>query len=121
MQDQLIDTKIVYSDGKTTYLNKHLIKQQNLNQKQVDKLKVIHQKKYDVITEMKNTDDIKTLKLLAMDIEVIEFELQKAWGFPENRDFHYWWDIPKCKCDGIFDYGTSVRNIHKNCKIHNDG
>jgi hypothetical protein len=116
-----LDLEIIQHDGNTSQLSSALVKKQGLNQNDVDKIKKLHNKKYDILLEMKETEDSAQLKLLSLDIEAVEFELQEAWGFPKDRNYHYWWQVPHCECDGRSGYGTLVSPINKNCKVHSNG
>lgn len=56
--------------------------------------------------------------------ENIEFDLQKAWKFPQSRSHHTWWyQIPHCQCpyyDNRDSFGTDVRYIKPSCPAHGD-
>lgn len=58
-------------------------------------------------------------------IEVIEYNLQKVWKFPQNKDFHkYWFRIKGCTCpksDNRTYIGTEYRLMNTNCPWHNPG
>lgn len=51
----------------------------------------------------------------------LEFELQRLWGFPQDKEFHrYWLSVGHCKCGAIdnlerLGYG---RIINLGCPIH---
>lgn len=108
-------------NGKKVYLNEKLIKQRKLTKEQIENIKNLHVQKLKVISEMELTNDIDKLHHLAEEIENIEFQLQKNWGFEQNRNFHYWWLVPKCTCpdhDNIDRYGTPYRVISQDCPVH---
>ena len=51
----------------------------------------------------------------------LEFELQRLWGFPQDKEFHrYWLSVGYCKCGAIdnlerLGYG---RIINLGCPVH---
>ncbi len=108
-------------EKKTILLNGLLIERQETDEETVKKLKAAHYHRLEVITKMEQTDEKLSLRLLNEEIERIDFELQKLWGFPENSNYHRWWEVPKCVCpkmDNRDNYGTKYRIIVENCPIH---
>lgn len=52
---------------------------------------------------------------------LIEFELQKAWGFSQDKNFHRFWNRPGCSCptmdnDDRYPYGSYI--ITGGCSLH---
>jgi len=63
------------------------------------------------------------LKEIHRDLHYVEFSLQKCFGFPEDINYHRFWEWQKCCCP-IFDnmdlWGLD-QSIHSNlCPIHGD-
>ena len=103
------------------FLNSILAISQNLTQTDVDKLKRLHSIKNSVLKKMEETDIPSELKTLANDITIIEFDLQKAWGFPQDINKHYWNSVPKCVCpedDNRQYYGTEYKIVNSSCPVH---
>ena len=78
-----------------------------------------------VFTHMRTLDPEKDdLYGFALVVERIELELQKAWNFPQNKDYHSWWyQTPHCKCpvmDNQDLFGTPYRNMVIGCPVHKD-
>jgi len=105
--------------------NKHCVSPMLLNQKKawhnLDKIKELHIERLSIYDDMiLCTDNIK-LKELANDVTKTEFKLQKLWGFPQDENFHRWFDVPKCTCpkmDNAERLGTEYRIINEDCPIH---
>jgi len=73
-------------------LNQRLIEEQNVSKEQEARIIKLHVriKKLFELAE-NNLDNYDVLINIAQDIEEIEFELQKNWNFPEDRNMHTWW------------------------------
>jgi len=112
---------IVYYKGKPKYwLNPALVEQQKLTKEQVEELKLTHQDRLRIFEAMENTDDVEDLKMYAEQFDNLEFEQQRIWGWPQDENFHRWFDVPKCKCpDNSENIGTKYRIISSDCPIHN--
>jgi hypothetical protein len=113
--------KLIVKHGKYSLLiNEYL-----LNAKKawgnLDKIKKLHVKKFKVFKKMEKTNDVEKIKQLVQDIENLEFQLQLAWGFPQDRNYHTWYNIPRCTCPKIDNRekcGTEFRIVDGNCPIH---
>ena len=111
----------VYYDGKLQY---------NLNKKWLDKqdcwdnledIKDCHYLKLVIFSLIEETDDRELLKSLGQDLELIEFQLQKLWGFPLDKDYHMFWKYPKCRCpylDNYDRYPNDYYIIGLDCPLH---
>lgn len=108
--------------GSTIVLNSRLLDRQKAWDN-VDEIKSLHLEKLKVFEKMNLTDVKEDLRKSAQEIEQLEFKLQKAWGFPQDRNCHYWYDVPKCTCpkmDNRDNYGTEYRITDLYCPIHGD-
>lgn len=104
-------------------LNKRLLKEKGLDKdiSRIEKLKDSHKEKLRLFKLMKETNDKETLRELSACVEEIEFIQQELWGFPINRNFHRWWEVPKCACsklDNMENIGTEYRIINEDCPVH---
>lgn len=87
----------------------------------LDLIKKLQIEKFKVFKKMEKTDDKLKLRAFAEEIEQLDFKLQKAWNFPEDRNFHEWYNIPKCICpksDNKHKSGTEYRVIRETCPVH---
>ena len=113
---------IVKYHGKGVMINPVLLRKQGIKDKEtVEELKLTHEDRLRIFEAMENTDDPEDLKEFAWQMECLEFEQQKLWGFPLNRDFHRWWEVPKCRCphmDNLDEYPSKYRIISGKCPVH---
>lgn len=87
----------------------------------LDQIKKIHYEILVVEDEMKNTDDELLLMMFDALYTQLEFELQEAWGFPQDINCHRFWWRPKCTCpktdnDDNYPHGRYV--INRGCVLH---
>jgi len=117
------DTVVVYN-GKPIYnLNSSLILRQGVDASELRHLKFLHAEKLKYFDLMKETDEKEKLKEYAHEVECIEFEMQKAWHFTQDRNFHEWYKVPKCTCpkmDNADNRGTNRRIIVMDCPVHGE-
>ena len=112
---------VVSHNGKEILLlNKALLDQQNC-WKNLDKLKALHEERLELEDMMHASNDPGFLILCDTLYTQIEFELQDAWGFPRNANFHRFWMRPKCTCPHIdnedsYPFGFYV--TVGNCPLH---
>ena len=112
---------VVEYKGRGMTLNSQLIEQQKVSEAGIAKLKELHLERMMLEDEMSNTDDPVRLHVMAQEREHIEFRLQRVWGFPENSDYHRWWEVPKCVCpwmDNSDNYPTKYRIVRGDCPVH---
>lgn len=105
-------------------LNSNLIKKQDLNEDQIDKIADLHAFLEETMNKMDalKDGDVIELRELRDEVERLEFALQDAWGFPQDKNFHSWWyRVPHCRCPKLDNqdwYGTKFRITVANCPIH---
>jgi len=114
---------IKYNGEIVSYINPAMCKKQGLSDDTIKLICEAHSVKYGILENMKNTlvGDTDTLKHYAAQITEIEYTLQRLWGFPENSDYHRFWNVPHCKCcslDNEERLGTPYRIINKECPVH---
>jgi len=105
-------------------LNPNLIESQNVSEEGIEKLKELHLERLMLMDEMDHEKKSTRLHVMAEEYEHLEFRLQKAWGFPESRKYHRWWEVPKCTCpnmDNKDNYPCDYRIIAGNCPVHSIG
>lgn len=119
-----IDKKFLVKYGKYEYyLNDKLAKLNNVSDENIAKIVKAHIFKLKQFELMEQTDNKCLLKSLADVIEQIEYELQELWGFAKDKNFHRWFDVPKCTCpklDNEERIGTSYRIIAVHCPVHGE-
>ena len=101
------------------YLNGDLIQRRNLSYETVQKISNLHKSKYLLFKKMEQCPE-KDLPLWNEYVVACEYALQRAWGFPEDSDYHRYWLTPRCKCpkeDGQESLGyRSIYNL--NCPVY---
>jgi len=119
MKDEKFDVVV---DGKAVLtLNSRLAKIQCVSEEQIRNLKYLHYEKYKLFEQCKVQTDVNLLRMLAAMLELIEYELQRNWNFPLNKNFHKFWNIPGCSCpkmdnEDAFPTGYYVHS--DSCLIH---
>lgn len=112
---------IVFYKGEPKYLiNPDLLNQQKA-WNNLDKIKALHETKLAIHDEILKTDDKELLKQYVSDLTMLEFELQKQWGFKEDENFHRFWNTPKCKCpvmDNEDNYPIGIYYRSRACPLH---
>ena len=110
-------------------LNNALIEKQGLNQKDVDTIESLHDN-MDTIVNMLNSlewndENREQIFQLTRSIEILEFTMQKAWRFSQDKAFHtHWLRNNHCNCprmdnrDPLYFGGGQ---IHRgDCLIHGE-
>jgi len=102
-------------------LNKILVDRNKLSDENVADIERLHRIKHYIFEYMENTDDSEKLKKLANLVELVEYKLQSTWKFNVDKNYHRWFEIPKCTCpkmDNAEYIGTNYKVFNRNCKIH---
>lgn len=107
-------------DGKVIlYLNGGLIQRMHLSYEAVQKISNLHKFKYLLFKKMEQCSE-EDLPLLNEYVVACEYALQRAWGFPENGDYHRHWLTPRCTCPHMDnEEGWGYRAIYSAaCPVH---
>lgn len=104
-------------------LNESMLERNKCTDKDVEDILEWSNELERVFAHMQTLDPKKDdLYGFALIVERIEFELQKAWNFPEDRNCHTWWyRTPHCECpymDNEDLFGTEYRNHRIGCPVH---
>ena len=102
--------------------NEDLVKKQGLTQEDLAALDEAYEKLKNLFQLAEEQTDSKELAKISMQVEDIEFELQRIWKFEQNGAMHtYWYKIPHCECP-ILDnrelFGTGRRIYNTSCPVH---
>ena len=110
----------VFHNDKPVYkINEHLIDAKNVRHN-LEEIIELHEEKLGIYEEIKTTTDIKKLSEYAEILTELEFQLQRLWGFKEDKNYHRFWETPKCTCpkmDNKDDYPYR-QHIDGNCPLH---
>lgn len=102
--------------------NQDLIKRQGLVEEDIKELDKTYETLKNLFLQAQEATDSKQLAVIAMQVEQVEFELQRIWKFEQNDAMHtYWCQIPHCECP-IMDnrdlFGTGKRIYSASCPVH---
>lgn len=105
-------------------INEKLVKIQGVDEKDVVLIKSRHELREQIEKDMESLilpQDESKLQELYTEWTTNEFELQKLWKFPQNKNFHRSWYLPHCSCPKIdneerLGYGMIITS---GCPIHN--
>ena len=104
-----------------TLVSWSLVASQGVDDESLKKILKAHKDKMRIFYKMEETDESSTLKVLNGEIKKLEFKLQSLWGFPQDVNFHRFWEVPKCQCpemDNEDAYPTGYYVISGGCPIH---
>lgn len=112
---------IVYEGRVVHKINSILFEKRNLTDETLEEMKIKYFEKVVLFDQMRKTDDTSVLKECAEKITQVDFELQRLWGFPQDKNFHDWYYVPKCTCpklDNADNKGTEFRITNQDCPVH---
>ncbi len=106
------------------HYNESLADSQELSEEERIQLDAKYEELFDVFDNMKNESlSSKELAALAMQVEGIEYDLQRIWKFEIDPKKHrYWYRVPQCTCpkiDNMDLFGTDMRIFAADCPVHN--
>jgi hypothetical protein len=108
-------------------LNPVLVERQGLNEQEVSHLERLHYVRKVLFQDMeqmdpKNDTERRELRYCVQELEALEFEMQKAWKFEEDKTKHTWWfRAPHCICpklDNMERFGAEDKVITADCPLH---
>ena len=105
---------------KSVTLNKGLLDQQ-LAWKNLEKILLAHQFKLMLYEMIEDSSSTREMYELGKDLTLVEFHLQKLWGFEKDSRYHKWWYYPKCLCpklDNDDNYPSGMYYVAGNCPLH---
>lgn len=100
------------------YVNLQLARERGISEADLEKLNILHEELEEIVDDPELHDNPKER------IEAIEYQLQRLWKFPEDRDFHtHWSRLKGCTCDSrsmdnMELRGAGVRAIEPHCPWH---
>lgn len=114
------DPYIVYYKNKpVSRLNQRLAIRQGCEDN-IPLINQLHVNKLDLYEQIKSSTNVN-LHHFAESLTEIEFQLQDAWNFPRDINFHRFWMTPRCKCpelDNEDSYPTGYYYRNANCPLH---
>lgn len=104
--------------------NPHLVARQKLTQADIDAVTFEHERKnilFKVMSDLNPVEQKQELQLCALELQEIEFAMQRAWRFAEDADRHTWWfQAPHCRCPSMDNSDPIMPNriTVQNCPLH---
>jgi len=92
-----------------------------LTAEDIELLKDTHVMRRIIFNCMEQTDDTSHLKRFAKMFEDLEFLQQELWKFGADKNFHRWFEVPKCTCpilDNFDRLGSESNVVDITCKVH---
>ena len=113
----------VYKNGEVILtLNKHLIKKQGLTQEDVNRLKELHLERISIEKQLDEASRPEDIKTIFGWWSQNQRELQSAWGFPVDDNWHPSHRLSKCSCGATMDnnerLGTPYKIYKSDCPLH---
>lgn len=112
---------VVINEKIVSRLNKRLAEKQGVSSEELQALIQTHVVKHHLFNTARSTKNPDILKKLAEAFELLEFEQQKLWHFPQDYKFHRWFDFPGCECpkiDNQENIGFDRKIYVGSCPIH---
>lgn len=115
----------IVRDGYVKHLiNTALVKQAQINDLVLAKIKTMHHEREDLFDLMKVMDpkeDQKSLAICGAEFHKIEAQLQTLWGFKQDVNYHKFWKLPHCECpmlDNEDAYPRGFYGYSNACPVH---
>lgn len=126
LYQQMLYIKHKQRDVRNISLNEHLVTKQGLTKENVLEIKLIHVTLQDYFMQVSKQDpydwSASDKRSIIETVEQLEFILQRAWKFEQNRNMHTWWyRVPHCTCpklDNMDNMGTEHRYYSMTCPLH---
>jgi len=103
-------------------INLEFAKKQNLNEEDIQKLNILYKQLECIFDKAEKSNEENELAALSMELESLEYELQRTWKLDPDISRHsYWFRIPKCTCpkmDNADRWGTDTRIFDSQCIVH---
>ncbi len=87
----------------------------------LSKLKQVYRTKGQLYKLIEEEKDPELLRAFAEDVTECEYELQRIYGFVLNKDYHRFWETPKCLCpiqDNLDRYPSDNYVYSQQCTLH---
>jgi hypothetical protein len=125
--EDVLSLSVVHKQ-RSVKLNAKLIEKQGVTDSVRDilylhKKKMIIEEKMDELTGDVNSQ-IEALREYDTKLTQLEYALQAAWRFPQDQNYHRFWERPHCTCpkmDNDDRYPTGHYVISSDCPLHGSG
>jgi hypothetical protein len=100
--------------------NKELAMKRGLSPDEISQIDTLHEQRESLHLLMQDAS-LELLPLMDDVCRSIEFELQDAWHFPRDMNYHRFWDRPRCTCpkiDNEDNWPHGYYTIVTSCPLH---
>ena len=104
------------------YIPQYLIRKQKVSKADLDVIVKLQKERQDLTDYLRLVYDVVLIKIIANQIEQINYDLQILWGFPTDRSHHKSYNLPHCTCptaDNADILGSGLVWVNYTCPIHN--
>lgn len=113
--------KVQYKN-KIRLIKPFLVKERNIDDETLEKIKKEKIKEYKIINDMEHTsgDEYGKLYEYLKEYRKINYKLQQLWGFKKDYLTHRDFLLPHCECpkdDNQFEFGYN-RYVCGDCPVH---
>lgn len=110
---------ISHNGKPVSQINERLMNAKNVRHN-LEEIIELHEDKLNVYEKIKNTDDPEILKVYVNYLTATEFQLQRLWGFSEDKNYHRFWQTPKCTCPKLDNEDSYPYHqyINGDCPLH---
>jgi hypothetical protein len=101
-------------------LNKRFLDKQNCWDK-LENIKSLFMEKFMIFEAMDDSDCPAVLQTHDRRLTELEYQIQEAFGFERNINFHRFWERPKCTCPQLDNqdyWGTKYAIRSGDCPLH---
>jgi hypothetical protein len=108
-------------DGQRGMLNPHLVERQGVAERDIEALRATHVTRKRIFADMQAAESTEALLRLAREFDALEYQQQRLWGFPLDRNHHQWHSVPQCSCPSYLNFGlrgTPLRLVSRTCVVH---
>ena len=102
-------------------LNPLLVKQQKLNQTDIDNILQLYDERVELFEKFVFADILPKsfVQEMILELEDLEYLMQAHWNFKQDSNYHTWWcQIPGCTCNQLEQRDGQPKVFNETCKFH---
>ena len=109
-------------NGEPWFLNGYLIELKGIDEDTCKKIANLHRLKVSYQSDAVKCEVTNRFNLheIGNRIREIEFELQVAWGFVQDENWHKHWEVAHCSCDRDANWRAYPHHtiVNDACPVH---
>lgn len=121
LSELTLDDLTVRAGGREIIIDARMLRFQGLDTGDLQLLKELYAEKLLMYAKMEEVEEAEELALYGFELTKLEYQIQAAWEFEENRAFHKFWEAPKCTCpktDNNDAYPSGYYSYRTDCPVH---